>query len=46
MKGIKTCENCVYEYTCDWTPAAGEECCENWKSEGGNENENTCHMES
>lgn len=31
----KTCENCVYEYTCDWTPAARKECCENWKSERG-----------
>ena len=31
----KTCENCVYEYTCDWTPAAGKECCENWKNESG-----------
>ena len=20
----KTCENCVYEYICDWTPAAGK----------------------
>lgn len=31
----KTCENCVYEYTCDWTPAAEKEYCENWKNESG-----------
>lgn len=31
----KLCTDCVYEYTCDWTPAAGEGCCENWKNESG-----------
>lgn len=41
----KTCETCVYEYTCDWTPAAGKDCCENWVYEGGS-HENICHMES
>lgn len=21
----KTCSNCLFEYTCDWTPATGED---------------------
>lgn len=41
----KTCENCVYEYTCDWTPAAEENFCENWTYEGRKEDGNTCYME-
>lgn len=36
---MKSCENCVYEYTCDWTPAEGKEYCENWRPEQAEEEE-------
>lgn len=36
---MKSCENCVYEYTCDWTPAGEEECCKNWRPEQAEEEE-------
>ena len=29
----KTCETCIFEYSCDWTPAAGRICCEDWRTD-------------
>lgn len=29
----KTCETCIFEYSCDWTPAADRPFCENWKED-------------
>lgn len=22
--------NCIYEYTCDWSPAKDDDCCKDW----------------
>lgn len=35
----KTCENCTYEYTCDWSQAEGGSCCKGWKSDAIKNNE-------
>lgn len=37
---MKTCDNCLYEYLCDWTPAAENVCCEDWRSECTEDNKN------
>ena len=29
----KTCDNCLFEYFCDWSPAGDNNYCEYWKSE-------------
>ena len=29
----KTCETCIFEYSCDWTPATGRICCEEWRTD-------------
>lgn len=29
----KSCETCIFEYNCDWTPAAGRACCEDWRTD-------------
>lgn len=29
----KTCETCIFEYSCDWTPAAGCVYCEDWRTD-------------
>lgn len=29
----KTCETCIFEYSCDWTPAGRQACCKNWKED-------------
>lgn len=34
----KTCSNCLFEYTCDWTPAVGEDTCEGWTEDKESEN--------
>ena len=26
----QSCANCIYEYTCDWSPAKDDECCRDW----------------
>ena len=38
----KTCESCIYEYTCDWT-AAGQDSCENWRADKEAANEEGRH---
>lgn len=30
---MRDCTNCIREYHCDWTPAAGRGYCENWRYE-------------
>ena len=35
----KFCTNCIREYTCDWKPAGDRPCCEEWKPEGGRNEE-------
>ena len=32
-QNIRTCDNCMFEYTCDWSPAGKEACCGNWTPE-------------
>lgn len=29
----KACDNCLFEYFCDWSPAGDNNYCEYWKSE-------------
>ena len=29
----KSCETCIFEYSCDWTPAAGRVYCEDWRTD-------------
>ena len=29
----KPCETCIFEYSCDWTPAGRQACCKNWKED-------------
>lgn len=29
----KTCETCMFEYSCDWTPVADRACRETWKED-------------
>lgn len=29
----KTCEDCLYEYQCDWGPAGDRPCCQEWRPE-------------
>lgn len=26
----KSCENCIYEYTCNWSPAKDKDYCNDW----------------
>lgn len=28
-----SCDNCLYEYTCDWSKAGERSCCEDYKEE-------------
>ena len=28
------CENCMFEYLCDWKPAGDEDACGRWVNEG------------
>lgn len=28
-----SCENCVFEYTCDWSAAGDNEICDDWKAD-------------
>lgn len=29
----ESCDNCLYEYTCDWSKAGERSCCEDYKED-------------
>ncbi len=33
QKNIRSCENCLFEYYCDWKPAEGNLSCPEWEQE-------------
>lgn len=43
MEDQRTCTNCLREYYCDWKPAGGRQCCDDWKSEGGSNEKERAH---
>lgn len=38
VKVKKGCDTCLYEYTCDWSPAENGWTCTNWTGDMNNEN--------